>query len=106
MANMSKDEAATVAARTKQFKGNPVKGNTGAAGSMTGKYSLQKEIPEGETVPKAPGDSHKQMDGNDKSGMQANMARAAARLNHETERGKHAPHVGGHHMKSHGGQKD
>ena len=96
MAKESKEEGRVVAAREKQFSGKPDKAG------LTGKYSLEREIPSGMKTPKAPGDSNRQMS-EQGNGMKANMGQARAHLERETERGAHVAQVGGHKMHGHSG---
>lgn len=59
-------------------------------------YSVESTMPPGMKKPVAPGEQ--EMGGVRKSGHMGNdqMSSAVAQLNYETERGEHAPGVGGH----------
>lgn len=94
MAKESHAEKKAVSAKEKQFKGKPNRKELGP----------KSEMPSGMSAPSAPGESHKQMDGDSKS--DGGMSRAVKHLEHQTERGKHCATVGPHTVSSHSGGYD
>lgn len=90
MAKESAAEAKAVSEKAMTAKGTPNKKE----------LSVASELPEDMKKPKAPGDSNAMMAGD------GGMKRAREHLEHQTERGKHSPTVGGHKVTSHSGGYD
>lgn len=99
MTKMSKDEEMAVRDREESFgSGHPNKSPLG----------LENTLPPGMKKPEAEGEQHMggihkghEAGGNDKHMGNTNMGSAVKQLNYETERGEHAPEVGGHHDAGH-----